>query len=139
MASTLASSAVFKPWTVSYGFVLPIHFANVYVDTLTNCPQVFGYENNGVWDISTVRQQLISSLMTLGAFISSGGVGLISIYLSRRASIWVAIVLCFVANIMMISTTSIAALYIGRLLIGLANGMLMTFSQLYIQVGPLTS
>lgn len=33
----------------------------------------------------------------------------------------------------MMTTTSIGALYVGRLLIGLANGYFMTFSQLYIQ------
>jgi MFS family permease len=38
-----------------------------------------------------------------------------------------------VANIIMMTTTSIGALYAGRLLIGLANGYFMTFSQLYIQ------
>lgn len=33
----------------------------------------------------------------------------------------------------MMTTTSIGGLYVGRLFIGLANGMFMTFSQLYIQ------
>jgi MFS family permease len=33
----------------------------------------------------------------------------------------------------MMATTSIEALYVGRLLNGLANGYFMTFSQLYIQ------
>ncbi|KAI8631688.1 general substrate transporter [Xylariaceae sp. FL1651] len=47
-------------------------------------------------------EQLISSLMTLGAFI-------------------------------MMTTTNINALYVGRLLNGLANGYFVTFSQLFIQ------
>lgn len=34
----------------------------------------------------------------------------------------------------MMTTDSIAGLYAGRLVIGLGNGFLMTFSQLYIQV-----
>ena len=34
----------------------------------------------------------------------------------------------------MLGTTQLAGLYVGRLLIGLANGFFMTFSQLYIQV-----
>lgn len=34
----------------------------------------------------------------------------------------------------MMTTTSIGALYVGRLIIGIGNGFLMTFSQLYIQV-----
>jgi len=34
----------------------------------------------------------------------------------------------------MMATTDVGALYAGRLLMGLANGMLTTFSQLYLQV-----
>lgn len=34
----------------------------------------------------------------------------------------------------MMTTDTIAGLYAGRLVIGLGNGFLMTFSQLYIQV-----
>lgn len=85
------------------------------------------------WNIDTVRQQLISSLMTLGAFISSGTAGLVAAYLSRRQCLWVACLACAVANVLMMATESIGALYAGRFLIGLANGYFMTFSQLYIQ------
>lgn len=42
-------------------------------------------------------------------------------------------VTCFIANIMMMTTNNIGALYAGRLIIGLANGYFMTFSQLYLQ------
>jgi hypothetical protein len=44
-----------------------------------------------------------------------------------------ACVCCFAANIMMMATENIGALYAGRLIIGLANGYFMTFSQLYLQ------
>ena len=37
------------------------------------------------------------------------------------------------ANLIMMRTTSIGVLYFARLLIGIANGMLLTFSQLYLQ------
>jgi MFS family permease len=47
--------------------------------------------------------------------------------------LWLACALCVVSNIIMMSTSNIGALYAGRLLIGLANGYFMTFSQLYIQ------
>lgn len=33
----------------------------------------------------------------------------------------------------MMTTTHLGALYVGRLLIGVANGFLMTFSQLWLQ------
>lgn len=71
--------------------------------------------------------------MTLGAFASSSFAGPIARFMGRRGCIWVASVLCAVANTIMMATTNIGALYFGRLLIGLANGMFMTFSQLYIQ------
>jgi len=39
----------------------------------------------------------------------------------------------------MMTTTSIGGLYAGRLVIGLANGLYMTFSQLYLQVSSFLS
>lgn len=71
--------------------------------------------------------------MTLGAFISSALAGVAANKLGRRACLGIACVTCCVANIIMMTTTHIGALYVGRLVIGLANGYFMTFSQLYIQ------
>ncbi|KAI1472161.1 general substrate transporter [Daldinia caldariorum] len=85
------------------------------------------------WNISTVRQQLITSLMTLGAFVSSGTAGLIAAKLGRKTCLWLACLGCVVSNIIMMTTIDINALYVGRLLNGLANGYFMTFSQLFIQ------
>ncbi|KAF1844811.1 monosaccharide transporter-like protein [Cucurbitaria berberidis CBS 394.84] len=98
--------------------------------------QVFGYRTNKTvtgWNITTERQQLISSLMTLGAFISAATAGIPSTRIGRRMCLVMACVTCFVANIIMMTTDNIGALYAGRLIIGLANGYFMTFSQLYIQ------
>lgn len=75
--------------------------------------------------------------MTLGAFISSSFAGPVARFMGRRGCIWVASVMCAVANIIMMASTNMGAVYFGRLLIGLANGMFMTFSQLYIQVSRL--
>lgn len=72
--------------------------------------------------------------MILGAFITSALVGPIAQFLGRRGAIWCACVGCIVANVIMMTTTSIGGLYAGRLLIGFANGLFMTFSQLYLQV-----
>ncbi|KAG6354142.1 hypothetical protein INS49_004746 [Diaporthe citri] len=85
------------------------------------------------WNLSTERQQLISSLMTLGAFLSSSTAGPIAAFMGRKPSIWSASLLCCISNVIMMVTTNINAIYIGRLLLGLANGLFMTFSQLYIQ------
>ncbi|KAF2826151.1 monosaccharide transporter-like protein [Ophiobolus disseminans] len=96
--------------------------------------QVFGYQmRSGAWNIQTDRQQLISSLMTLGAFISSASAGVPSVRFGRRYCLAAACVVCFVANIIMMTTDSIGALYAGRFIIGLANGYFMTFAQLYLQ------
>ncbi|GAB1315359.1 Major facilitator-type transporter ecdD (Fragment) [Madurella fahalii] len=98
--------------------------------------RVFGYEDpnlRGGWNISTERQQLISSLMTLGAFLSSSTAGPIASIMGRKMTVWLSSVFCIVSNVIMMATTNIAGLYAGRLLLGIANGMFMTFSQLYIQ------
>lgn len=71
--------------------------------------------------------------MTLGAFLSAGTAGLAANKFGRRACLLLACITCCVANIIMMTTTHIGALYVGRLVIGLANGYFMTFSQLYIQ------
>lgn len=98
--------------------------------------QVFGQADPASpigYNIDHTRQQLISSLMILGAFVSSSGAGPIARFIGRKPSIWIAALLCVVSNIIMMTTTSIGALYFARFLIGIANGMLMTFSQLYLQ------
>jgi MFS family permease len=70
--------------------------------------------------------------MTLGAFITSATAGLTSTVAGRKVSLWVACALCVVATVMMQTTTSIGVLYAARLIIGLANGLFMTHSQLWI-------
>ncbi|KAJ9639294.1 hypothetical protein H2204_003905 [Knufia peltigerae] len=98
--------------------------------------KIYGYEAPETpigWNITPLRQQLISSLMTLGAFISSGAAGFAAARLGRRHCLWLASLMCCVSNVIMMATTHIGALYTGRLLIGLANGYFMTFSQLYLQ------
>lgn len=98
--------------------------------------QIFGYRDPETaigWNINTTRQQLIASFMTLGAFISSSLAGFVAAKVGRKWCLWFACLLCAAANIIMMTTTHIGPLYAGRLLIGLANGYFMTFSQLYIQ------
>ncbi|KAJ3578327.1 hypothetical protein NPX13_g2234 [Xylaria arbuscula] len=85
------------------------------------------------WNINAERQQLISSLMILGAFISSSTAGFTAKYFGRKMSLWIACVGVFVSTAVMQATTQIGGLYAGRLIIGLANGLLMTHAQLYIQ------
>ncbi|KAI1637835.1 putative maltose permease [Biscogniauxia mediterranea] len=98
--------------------------------------QVFGNEDPYTplgWNIDSDRQQLIASLMVLGAFVSSSSTGFTTRYFGRKASLWTACVGVFVSTALMQATTDIGGLYAGRLIIGLANGLLMTHAQLYIQ------
>ena len=102
--------------------------------------EIFGHKDPTVplgYNISPTRQQLISSLMTLGAFLSSSSAGFFATYMGRRQCLWMASALCCVSNVVMMTTTNLGGLYAGRLLIGIANGWYMTFSQLYIQVNDL--
>ncbi|GAW26788.1 putative maltose permease [Rosellinia necatrix] len=98
--------------------------------------QVFGQEAPDTplgWNINAERQQLISSLMILGAFISSSTAGFTAKYFGRKMSLWMACIGVFVSTAVMQTTTQIGGLYAGRLIIGLSNGLLMTHAQLYIQ------
>ena len=60
--------------------------------------------------------------MTLGAVIASGLAGPLAWKLGRKSCLWAACLLCAVSNIIMMATTAIGGLYVGRLSIGLANG-----------------
>ncbi|KAI1383744.1 putative maltose permease [Hypoxylon trugodes] len=96
--------------------------------------QVFGEEDPSIplgYNIASDRQQLIASLMVLGAFVSSSSAGFTAKYAGRKLSLWIACIGVFISTAVMQTTTSIGGLYAGRLLIGLANGLLMTHSQLY--------
>ncbi|KEF56953.1 uncharacterized protein A1O9_07143 [Exophiala aquamarina CBS 119918] len=96
---------------------------------------VFGHEDPDSpigYNISHTRQQLISSFMILGAFASSACGGPIAKFIGRKASIWLASLLCVISNIIMQTTTGIGALYFARLLNGTANGLYLTFAQLYL-------
>jgi MFS transporter, SP family, sugar:H+ symporter len=87
--------------------------------------EVFGYKDPQSpigWNISTQFQQLIGSLMTLGAFIASGLSGPLAQFLGRKACLWIACLMCCVSDAIMMGTTSVGGLYFARLLIGLSNG-----------------
>ncbi|KAI0007457.1 general substrate transporter [Xylariaceae sp. FL0662B] len=95
---------------------------------------VFGYEDPaqpGGYAIEGTFQQLIGSLLTLGAFLSSLVAGAFAHFFGRKVALWLACVLNAVACIIQISATDKVAVYIGRLILGLANGFLVTFSNIY--------
>lgn len=65
--------------------------------------------------------------------------GPIALIISRKQALWIACLLCAVSDAIMMGTTHLAGLYVGRFFIGLANGFFMTFSQLYLQVNSLAT
>jgi MFS family permease len=86
--------------------------------------EVFGVQDPtspSGWNLSVLVQQLISSLMTLGAFVGSCCAGPIGSYLNRRWSIFAGSVLCVIAVVLMVTTTNLGALYFGRSLLGFAK------------------
>ncbi|KAI8623495.1 general substrate transporter [Xylariaceae sp. FL1651] len=98
--------------------------------------KVFGYEDPTSpigYNITTVRQQLISSLMSLGIIVASVSAGLITKFIGRKPTLWIACILCLVADVIMITTTRIGVLYFSRLVMGLSNGLFNLFGQIYIQ------
>ncbi|KAI1845923.1 hypothetical protein JX265_011181 [Neoarthrinium moseri] len=125
-AATLVSLSSFQ-YGIDFGIISGLQAMDPFLE-------VFGELGpDGKWNISPERQQLISSLMILGAFIASFSAGFTSEYFGRKMSLWIACLGVVIATVMMQVTTSIGVLYAGRLIIGLANGLLMTHCQLYIQ------
>jgi len=97
--------------------------------------KVFGYEapNSPIgWNISTVVQQLITSLMVVGGIIGSLAQGPLSSYIGRRTSMQIACVTTVVAGAIMVATTSVGALYAARIILGVANGIFITTAQMYV-------
>ncbi|KAK3114215.1 hypothetical protein LTR53_007682 [Teratosphaeriaceae sp. CCFEE 6253] len=75
--------------------------------------------------------------MTIGTFVSSLLVGPFSQRFGRKVGLWAAAIMNFVATGIMLSTTSVGALYAARFMLGLSVGWFLTFSQLYVhEVAP---
>ncbi|KAJ9647665.1 hypothetical protein H2204_000295 [Knufia peltigerae] len=102
--------------------------------------QIFGYRNPESeigWSISTQVQQLMTSFINVGTIIGVFVTAPFAKYFGRRMGIWVASGINFIAAGIQVGTTSLAGLYAGRILIGLANGYFITFANVYVaEVAP---
>ncbi|KAH8904649.1 sugar porter family MFS transporter [Coniochaeta sp. PMI_546] len=102
--------------------------------------KVFGYRDARVpsgWNIASTPQQIISSFMLLGAFISCFATGPLGSVLGRRWCIMFGVLLLIASIIMMIVTTSMGVLYFARLVMGFGNGLVMTFTMVYVsEIAP---
>ncbi|OIW35203.1 MFS monosaccharide transporter-like protein [Coniochaeta ligniaria NRRL 30616] len=100
---------------------------------------VFGYKDPslpGGYGIDSTVQQLINSLMTAGAFLGSLSAGFLGRFMGRRWALYGACILNHHAKlgaILMVTSEEFAALYASRVIIGLANGLFMVETQLYVQ------
>lgn len=77
-------------------------------------------------------QQLISSLLTLGAFLSSLTAGTFAHFFGRKTALWLACLLTAAGCAIQIGTTDKGVVYLGRLVLGIGNGFLVTFSNIYL-------
>ncbi|KAK4155413.1 general substrate transporter [Chaetomidium leptoderma] len=97
--------------------------------------KVFGYEDPRVpsgWNIASGPQQMISSFLLLGAFLSCFAAGPLGSVLGRRWCIQIGLILLVASITVMVVTTSMGALYFSRLLMGFGNGLVMAFTMVYI-------
>ncbi|KAF4624588.1 hypothetical protein G7Y89_g13583 [Cudoniella acicularis] len=96
--------------------------------------KVFGFVDPSIkigYGIDPTFQQLITSLVTLGSFVSSFTAGFFGNYFGRKHALWLACCMNFVGLTVQIATTNKGVIYLGRFLLGLSNGFLVTFSNIY--------
>jgi sugar porter (SP) family MFS transporter len=96
----------------------------------------YGYQDPdlpGGYGISTTMQQLITSLVSAGMFISTFAAGWITNKIGRKGGIWIGIFLMIISVTLQIAVINEGALYAGRLILGLSNGFLIVSQQLYMQ------
>ncbi|KAJ5624987.1 hypothetical protein N7510_001296 [Penicillium lagena] len=96
--------------------------------------RIYGYrdpQSPSGWNIRTTPQQLISSFLNVGTIVGA----IISIFsahrFGRKPAIWAGCILSYVACGIQIGTTTLGGLYAGRILLGISNGLIITFSNVY--------
>lgn len=99
--------------------------------------QVFGNRDPTTpmgYNISPLRQQLFGTLLVLGNILSSASSGVVSHFMGRRAAIWVGCAFLNLATVLTMVVNTIGGAYAARFLVGVAQGFLYTFFNLYLQV-----
>ena len=97
--------------------------------------KVFGYKDPSLaagYGIDTQFQQLITSLLNVGQIIAALSIGPLSRFFGRRYLYWFGSVLSIAALLIQILCTVQGAIYAGRLLLGLGNGLYVNATILYI-------
>ncbi|KKA20035.1 hypothetical protein T310_5978 [Rasamsonia emersonii CBS 393.64] len=101
---------------------------------------IYGYKDPDStigYNISTEVQRLIQSLMNLGGLVATTVIYFVGDRAGRRTGLWAACLFGIVAISIQIGSTTMAALYIGRLFLGFSNGLFVAYSVTYIsEVAP---
>lgn len=102
--------------------------------------KIFGYKDPksaSGWNIHTTPQQLISSFLNVGTIIGTLFTVPFAHRYGRKPAIWVACAFSFVACAVQVATTTLGGLYAGRIILGVANGFFITFSNIYtVEAAP---
>lgn len=97
--------------------------------------QIFGFPSDTSalgWGIDPTVQQLISSLMLVGAFVACLAIGPAGKYFSRKWVLFIGCCVNHVAVILMMVAKDLPTLYAGRAIVGISVGILDVVPQLYI-------
>jgi len=96
--------------------------------------RVFGYYDEKIhaWNIDTQPQQLIASCMNIGTIIGVAFCPAWARYWGRRPAIWVASAMSLISLAVQLSVTSVSALCVGRVLLGISNAFYIAFANIYI-------
>ena len=97
--------------------------------------EIYGYKAPGTvlgWNVTTEVQQLFSSLMVVGGLLGSLLQIPMSAFMGRKLVVQIGAVLCAISVAIMLGSTSLAALYVARIIMGIANGIFSTSAQVYI-------
>jgi MFS family permease len=84
------------------------------------------------YNISTKVQTLLQSLISLGSLAACIAIFKFGSSISPRVGLWTASVVGIASVVAQIASTHIAALYVGRILLGVSNGFYSTYSAVYI-------
>lgn len=101
---------------------------------------VFGFADPslpGGYGIDSTFQSLMTALLQLG--LAGGGLiqSPLSRWFPRRASFWVGYIFSIIAITIQITTTKQSIVYVGRTFLGIANGLYVSATILYIsEVAP---
>ncbi|ETN41103.1 uncharacterized protein HMPREF1541_03038 [Cyphellophora europaea CBS 101466] len=96
---------------------------------------VFGYsdpENPIGYNISTRVQTLVQSLIQLGSLVACIIIFGYGQFFHGRIGLWIAGLASIVSVGIMVGSKHLAALYVGRFLLGFSNGFYTTYSAIYM-------